>query len=199
LFDLLIGDWDRHEDQWLWASFKRNNKIMYEPVPRDRDQAFSKMDGVIPTMATQKWAMRKIQNFDYAITDIKGLSMSGNHLDRNFTTRLVVDDWKETATALQAALTDAVIDSSMKKMPTEIYSVYGKEVAAKLKQRRNHLVEYAVSYYQFLTEQVNITGTSAKEIFEVERNSDKNTTVTVYATGSDDQKTGIIYKRTFSV
>src|SRR5678816_534755 len=22
LFDMLIGDWDRHEDQWLWASYK---------------------------------------------------------------------------------------------------------------------------------------------------------------------------------
>ena len=23
LFDILIGDWDRHEDQWLWAAFEK--------------------------------------------------------------------------------------------------------------------------------------------------------------------------------
>jgi hypothetical protein len=42
LFDMLIGDWDRHEDQWLWAAFKENDKTYYKPIPRDRDQAFSK-------------------------------------------------------------------------------------------------------------------------------------------------------------
>jgi hypothetical protein len=62
LFDMLIGDWDRHEDQWLWASFEKENKTIFQPIPRDRDQAFSKMDGVIPQLATRKWAIRKIQN-----------------------------------------------------------------------------------------------------------------------------------------
>jgi len=45
LFDMLIGDWDRHQDQWRWAEFKVGTKKMYKPVPRDRDQAFSKYDG----------------------------------------------------------------------------------------------------------------------------------------------------------
>ena len=43
LFDMLIGDWDRHEDQWRWATFKEKGKTIYRPIPRDRDQAFSIM------------------------------------------------------------------------------------------------------------------------------------------------------------
>ena len=44
LFDMLIGDWDRHHDQWRWATTKENGKTVYQPVPRDRDQVFSNMN-----------------------------------------------------------------------------------------------------------------------------------------------------------
>jgi hypothetical protein len=37
LFDMLIGDWDRHSDQWRWAEHKKGSKVLYEPIPRDRD------------------------------------------------------------------------------------------------------------------------------------------------------------------
>ena len=40
---MLIGDWDRHQDQWRWIEFKENGKKVYRPMPRDRDQAFSIM------------------------------------------------------------------------------------------------------------------------------------------------------------
>src|SRR5690606_5124997 len=47
LFDMLIGDWDRHYDQWRWAEYKVGNKVIYKPIPRDRDQAFTKYDGTL--------------------------------------------------------------------------------------------------------------------------------------------------------
>ncbi|HYJ37549.1 MAG TPA: hypothetical protein VEV87_02995, partial [Chitinophagaceae bacterium] len=52
LFDTWIGDWDRHEDQWVWAAFKNNELTKYEPIPRDRDQAFARLDGIIPKSAS---------------------------------------------------------------------------------------------------------------------------------------------------
>src|SRR6185436_6785855 len=80
LFDMLIGDWDRHEDQWLWAAFKEDDKTIYKPVPRDRDQAFAKLDGLIPQLATGRSGLRKVQSFGHTIYDVKGLNMNGNHL-----------------------------------------------------------------------------------------------------------------------
>ena len=54
LFDMLIGDWDRHQDQWRWIEFKENGKKIYHPLPRDRDQAFSIMgDGAIMQLLTR--------------------------------------------------------------------------------------------------------------------------------------------------
>ncbi len=88
LFDMWIGDWDRHEDQWVWAAFKSGDKTIYKPIPRDRDQAFAKLDGLLPQIAARKWAVRRTQNFDYTIRDIFGLNMSGNAIDRLFTTEL---------------------------------------------------------------------------------------------------------------
>ena len=40
LLDVLIGDFDRHEDQWIWAGFKEENRVVYRAIPRDRDQTF---------------------------------------------------------------------------------------------------------------------------------------------------------------
>jgi hypothetical protein len=40
IFDILINDWDRHDDQWRWATFKENDKTVYRPIPRDRDQVY---------------------------------------------------------------------------------------------------------------------------------------------------------------
>ena len=47
LFDIFIGDWGRHDDQWRWATFKDGKKTTYVPIPRDRDNAFTKFDGVL--------------------------------------------------------------------------------------------------------------------------------------------------------
>jgi hypothetical protein len=40
LFDLLIGDWDRHAGQWSWALFDEKSPRRWVPIPMDRDQAF---------------------------------------------------------------------------------------------------------------------------------------------------------------
>jgi hypothetical protein len=45
LFDLMIGDWDRHRDQWRWARFE--GKPDWQPIPDDRDQAFSRYEGLV--------------------------------------------------------------------------------------------------------------------------------------------------------
>ena len=43
VFDIFIGDWGRHEDNWKWAGYDSGNKRVYYPIPRDRDHAFSRI------------------------------------------------------------------------------------------------------------------------------------------------------------
>ena len=39
LIDILVGDWDRHLDQWRWVRFDGERRS-WRPVPRDRSRAF---------------------------------------------------------------------------------------------------------------------------------------------------------------
>ncbi|NNE33863.1 MAG: hypothetical protein HKN13_01415, partial [Rhodothermales bacterium] len=88
LIDILIADWDRHEDQWRWASIEPTDgkgKI-YRPIPRDHDWAFFSFDGFIASKL--KFVMPKFQSFDYKYGDIRGLTRKGLSQDRRFTAEL---------------------------------------------------------------------------------------------------------------
>lgn len=198
LFDIWIGDWDRHEDQWLWASYKEDGKTIYRPIARDRDQAFASLDGIIPQLASKPWAVRRTKNFDYKIHDINGLNMAGAYLDRNFTTTLSLQDWRDVAKDLQQKLTDEKIETAFKFFPANIYELSAKKIIAKLKQRRNDLAEYASTYYHFVSKDVSIVGTSKQEFFEVKKLNNDSTSVIVYTDAMNKQQSAVSYERIFS-
>jgi hypothetical protein len=110
LLDILVGDWDRSEDQWAWASFTSDSLTIYKPIPRDRDQAFVMMDGFFPWLFSRKWAARKYQGFSEEVQDMKGLNYNGRWIDRSFLTSLTMQDWRSIADSLKASITDEVID-----------------------------------------------------------------------------------------
>lgn len=194
LFDMWIGDWDRHEDQWVWASFKEGKQTIYRPIPRDRDQAFANLDGVIPQIAARKWAVRKTQNFDYSIRDISGLNLNGNYLDRMFTNALSREEWLAIADSLQHKMTDDKIEQAFHQLPPEIFAISGEETIARLKQRRDDLQKYTLEYYLFLSQEVTVIGTDKKESFDVSRMQD-STQVTI--TRRSKKGADVMYKRTF--
>ncbi|HLG40756.1 MAG TPA: BamA/TamA family outer membrane protein, partial [Chitinophagaceae bacterium] len=78
-----------------------------------------------------------------------------------------------------------------------IYNISGKKTVAMLKKRRDDLKKYAARYYKFLSEQVNITGTKEKEIFEVARLNNDSTLVVVYKDGKGSRYDRILFERTF--
>ena len=51
LMDVFLGDWDRHYDQWRWARYPDGDGYIWQPIPRDRDNAFGRFDGVIAWFA----------------------------------------------------------------------------------------------------------------------------------------------------
>lgn len=198
LFDMWIGDWDRHQDQWVWASFKEGPRTIYKPVPRDRDQAFAKLDGILPLMASKPWAVRMTKNFDYKIHDIAGLNMGAALLDHTFLTALSSEEWKAIARELQTALTDKKIEEAFESLPKEIYEISAKEIIGKLKARRDNLIAYAQDYYCFLSKEVNVTGSFQKELFEVTRLDDDRTKVSVYGIRKNAQARTPVYERVFN-
>jgi hypothetical protein len=54
LLDILVADWDRHIDQWKWGVVDTGKGKLYYPIPKDRDQAFFRSDGVLLGYASRR-------------------------------------------------------------------------------------------------------------------------------------------------
>ncbi|WP_276133164.1 hypothetical protein [Polluticoccus soli] len=194
LFDIVIGDWGRHEDQWRWGKTKKGDKTIYEPIPRDRDQTFTKFDGAALRVA----AKDHHQTFDHKLKDVKGFGFPARDLDRRMANLTTLGDWMQAAADVQQALTDEVIDENISRLPPEIYAISGKDITAKVKSRRDALHNYARDYYLFLAEEVDIPGTYQNEKFQVSRLSDSETVVEVFKIGNQgDLSTTPTYSRKF--
>lgn len=199
LFDIFINDWDRHDDQWRWATFKNDKKTIYRPIPRDRDQVYFVNEGVIMWFASRSFIMPKFQGFDYTIDDVKGLGFNARYFDRSFISEPNLDDWTSIATEIQFDVTDTIIRQAIQSLPSNIYDSTGVEIENKLISRRDLLPYYATEYYKFLSKAVDVVGTNERELFKVERLDDGNTLVQVYALS--DKKGKIkeqLYSREFN-
>jgi len=199
LFDMWIGDWDRHGGQWRWAEFDDpdGSGNIYKPIPEDRDNVFFKFDGFIPWWASRKWAERKFQTFDEDIRDIKGLNYNARFFDRRFLSGLNWDEWQQQIELLQKNLTDEVIEKAIGNFPDTVYQLTGPEIIHKLKVRRGRMERFAKDYYNFLAENITIEGSDDDEYFLVERLDNSQTRVRVYEKDDDEKKQRLFYDRTF--
>ena len=180
LLDILINDWDRHDDQWRWASFKNGGKTVYRPIPRDRDQVYFVNQGPVMWLASRKQMMPKFQGFDYEIKNVTGLGFNARFFDRSFATEPDLDDWVLIADEIKEKITDSVIHAAIKRFPDNIYDSIGIVTENKLKSRRDRLPVYAEEYYLFLAKTVDVTGTDERDLFDVKRKGNGNAVVTVY-------------------
>ncbi|GAB3937917.1 BamA/TamA family outer membrane protein [Larkinella terrae] len=197
LFDIWLGDWDRHDDQWRWASFKNNKGLIFKPIPRDRDQAFFVNRGVIPKIVSRKWAMPKFQGFSNSIRDVPGLAFNARYFDRSFLTEPSLEDWIKTADSLAKQLTDPVIDEALKQLPNTAYDLTAAEIKAKLQSRRAELAQYAAALYRFLALDVDVTGSDKRERFEIIRELDGQMKVTVSKLKKEGETGERLYQRIF--
>ncbi|WP_211212009.1 metallophosphoesterase [Flexithrix dorotheae] len=199
IFDLWIGDWDRHEDQWRWATFEDKEKgiKMYQPIPRDRDQAFFNADGLVMAVGTRKWGMRKFQGFKHEIRDPAGMGFNARYFDRSFLTEPDLQDWMEEVEKIQEIMTDSIIEAAIKGFPPEIYQHSGEEIISKLKSRRDGLKESSKLLYLSLAKEVNVLGSDKHELFKVERLDDEKTRVRVWKIKKDGERKHKMYDRVF--
>ncbi|WP_299759782.1 hypothetical protein [uncultured Pontibacter sp.] len=194
LFDLLINDWDRHEGQWEWAEYKRNDNQYYRPIPKDRDNAFYRFqDGLIPWIFSRNWAIRKFESFDEDFNDVYALTVNSQFIDKRALAQVTRAQFDSLAVALQQSITDEVIEEAVRQYPPSVYELEGERTRQKLISRRNQLRQAAAEFYEILAEEVLVAGTDKEDIFEVNRLNDEETEVTVRR--ESDNK--VTYHRTF--
>lgn len=162
LFDLLIGDWDRHRGQWRWAAFKEGQRTRYLAVARDRDQVYSNYDGLLLGAARVfVGESRKLRPFTGKLDKVKWRSLNGKWNDRVFLNQLTRAQMKEQAEVIVSIIVDDVIDEALSNFPAEVmeFSLENELIGEKLKGRRAALVKAADDYYLNLAVRVNVLGT----------------------------------------
>ncbi|HRX10224.1 MAG TPA: BamA/TamA family outer membrane protein [Draconibacterium sp.] len=198
LFDIVVNDWDRHDDQWRWAGFEQNGQTVYKPIPRDRDQAFFVNEGVIPCIAARKWLLPKIQGFTENTENMEGQSFNARYFDRSFLTQSSWDEWQRQIDSLQILLSPEKIDSAMYAFPKEVYPLCAPETARILKTRLENLESMARNLYLSLTKEVSITGTNKSNYFEILTLGDSLLQISGYELIKNGQKGRRFYHRTLS-
>ena len=185
LFDMFVGDWGRHPDNWRWSKFDSGSYKLYRPVPKDRDQAWAKFEGFLLSLVTHGAGLKQLQSFNDKIKDVRWYNYAPNEIDKRFTNEVPRQVWIDSASALQRYMTDAVIENAVRQMPPEIFAISGEEMIENLKGRRDKIVEYAGEYYDFLTKEIDIPGSQQNEVFDVQGLNDNETSVNVYPVKKD--------------
>ena len=167
--DMLIGDNDRHPDQWKWARFGKKDEVPLEPIAVDRDHAFVSYEGLL--MSIGRHALPNLVTYGTRYPDPSGLFANAIEFDRRMFQSVEKPVWDSVATSLMQRITDPVIDNSVSTLPPE-YAAGARRLAAKLKARRDGLRGEADRYYGELWTVADIHGTDADDQATVIRSGD---------------------------
>jgi hypothetical protein len=164
MLDLLIGDWDRHEDQWRWAEDKSGkNKKLYTGVPRDRDQVFHLEEGLFPDIAASPSINPLLGDFRADIPTAKYWMAKTRFINAYPDAQMSYEQWMKIANEFVAAETDAVLEAGLRQLPKEVYSMRHDELLNKLKQRRNQIPKVMGDFYRFIYRITDIRTTDKDE------------------------------------
>lgn len=179
LLDMLIGDWDRHFDQWRWATDDTGRGKTYYPMPKDRDQAFFKSNGLLITFVRR--FMPFLKGFTGKMDELGDLNMVAKDFDRLFLNGIDKHTWDSVTVAFTEKMTDEKIRYAVKQFPPEIYALRGKKIEDKLIKRRDQLRERSLQYYLILANTVAITASNQDEKVQVVNDPSGNVVVTIFS------------------
>ncbi|MCK7559309.1 outer membrane protein assembly factor [Chitinophaga sedimenti] len=199
LLDMLMADWDRHDDQWRWGMQKeKKGRYSFYPVPRDRDQAFYVNEGVITRVLSWRFLLPFTQGFRAKVPYIQGFNFNPRYFDRSFLNELDANDWHKQTRAFVATMNDDVLAKAVHYFPDSIRSLPGTARTLEvLKARRGILEEQALKHYRFISKGVDIPGSEKNELFQIERQPSGEVKVKVSKIAKSGDVEQTLYKRTF--
>ncbi len=149
LFDMLISDWDRHEGNWEWALSKEKDGKIFEPIPKDRDNAFFQFDEGLLSHITLIF-VPKFQSFRKDYGKVSGLMYQSRDLDRNILSKTDREIFRKAAIEIQQQLTSERIRDAFRRYPPNIYGMVGQEHQEILEARLSQLTEVALEFHNLL-------------------------------------------------
>jgi hypothetical protein len=166
MVDMVLGDNDRHADQWRWAQLTPGGT--FEPIARDRDKVFLDYEGAILGIA--RIAAPALVKFEARYPNPSALFENATSFDQRLLGGLDKSVWESTARTLQTQITDAVIDQTIAAMPRE-YAAGSTDLIPILRARRDSLHVVAMRYYGQLFKVIDVHGTDASDVATINRNA----------------------------
>jgi len=165
LLDVVIGDWDRHVDQWRWKDEKDGEGKYYRAIPRDRDQVFYVNEGVFPKLASRSWLLPFLQGYDYRVRNINTYLWESRLMATRILTEMSYEQWMSVTQQVVRALPDSVLEQALRRLPAPSYKLRHGELLEKLKSQRDHLTIEADKFYRFINKIVEIKASDKGESF----------------------------------
>ncbi len=195
LLDMVIGDFDRHFDQWKWSITDTGKGKIYTPIPKGRDMAFFNAEGLQMKLFTGR-ALPFLKGFHSTMHDVEWLGYGARDFDRLFLNDLDAKEWEEAIALFQHRLTDSTISKAVHQLPKEIFPAHGPAIIKKISRRRDQLIRAGMTYYKFLSRKVNIVGSNDREYFKVS-SVPEGLEIKVYARERANDTSFVLYNRIF--
>ena len=150
LMDIVLGDWDRHPGQYKWYSDTLNGALLFVPIPGDRDQAFFRLQGMIPSLILNLGFMSYMEGFNPSVKKINGFMARGRSLDKKVLSNMSKEKWKQVTNEVKTVLTDDVLIRAVEDLPEELTS-YHSFLQVTMIARRDKLDKLSMPYYKKIT------------------------------------------------
>ncbi|MEM6963113.1 MAG: metallophosphoesterase [Bacteroidota bacterium] len=196
MFDVWVGDWDRHGDNWKWAGYKEGKHYLFKPIPKDRDHVFPIYEGKI--LKPYLKFTPHTANFDEEINSVYNLMFQGRHLTNFLNSKLDKSDWQEAADYLQSVFNEENIAEAFEYLPEEIRDFSSEELKKTLLARLDELDKIPDYIEERFSKQGLILGSNEKEIFEIERKPSGDVTIKMYSPRDEDSERTLLQEKTFS-
>ena len=176
LVDIFMGDWDRHRKQWRWAKVPGNP--LWVPIPEDRDQAFSRYEGMRARLGrgaaipASRSSARSIRTSAGSPTTAPSRTAASSSASREKTSSAPRRSSRASSPTPPSRRPSGACRRSGTRSTARGWST-------ELKARRDALPEVAAKYHEHLARGVDVYLTNQSERIEAKRLGDGKMDVTV--------------------
>lgn len=195
--DVLLGDWDRHEDQWRWKADTTKKGLKYLPVPRDRDQVLYSADGKIQRFAQKSDLLPMMQGIEKDLKDGNWFLWEGRAMNSKILSQYTEAQWDKEVREFCDFFTDEVFEEALKRLPKESYALRHDQFLAQLKQRKATLPKVMNEYYHFFNRIVDIQASHKNEKAEINGLADGHLKVELYKINKSGEVKDVTFSRVF--
>jgi hypothetical protein len=182
MLDLVVGNWDRHRNQWRWA--RLSDQPLWQPVPEDPDQCFSRYEGAALSFARSADPRFLRYRSEYP-GRMEGLVYNGADMNRWLLGGVEWPMYQEVAAELVTGLSDAVIAGAVAGMPAEWQEKNAATLTAEIRARRDGLPAFARRFYERLAGSVDVHAGRSDDLATLNRRADGALELTLQAPGAD--------------